>query len=119
MSKIEMSAMEYFKTKDRMTKGCSIDCYECGFHANNNGKNAPCRSLEIAYPETAIEIVYNWGKDHPVKTMMQDFFEKFPNAPKNDDGTPQCCPKNCGYTEEDYCGDLYGNCLMCWSRPIE
>lgn len=117
--KIEMSAMEYLKTRDRMTKGCSISCRECPLSCLNNGTKSDCDWLENEITEKAIEIVYNWGKEHPVKTMMQDFFEKFPNAPKDDDGTPQCCPKNCGYTEKDYCGDLYENCLMCWSRLIE
>ena len=124
MSNIEMSAMEYFKTKNRMTNKCNMLCRECPLACYNNGTKSECDELEKESAEKAIEIVYNWGKEHPVKTMLQDFFEKFPNAPKDNIGTPQCCPKNCGYTEEDYCDDLYcgdffGYCLMCWSRLIE
>lgn len=29
--KIEMSAMEYFKTKNRMTKKCNISCWSCPY----------------------------------------------------------------------------------------
>lgn len=118
MSNIEMSAMEYFKTKNRMTNKCTMLCRECPLNCYNNGTKFECDELETISPEKAIEIVYNWGKEHPVKTMMQDFFEKFPNAPRNGDGTPQCCPYQCGYMDETGCSD-YEDCFKCWSRPIE
>lgn len=119
MSNIEMSAMEYFKTKNRMTNKCTILCRECPLACYNNGTTSECDELEKESVEKAIEIVYNWGKEHPVKTMMMDFFEKFPNAPKDDDGTPVCCPHNCGYIESDYCECYNRDCFKCWSRPIE
>ena len=34
-------------------------------------------------PEEMVNAVEKWAKEHPQKTIMQDFFEKFPNAPKN------------------------------------
>lgn len=114
--KIEMSAMEYFKMKSRMTKKCIINCQDCPLSILNNGTDFGCAQLETISPEKAIEIVYNWGKEHPVKTMMQDFFEKFPNAPKNYDGTPICCPRHCGYEAD--CPD-YEDCFECWSKSIE
>lgn len=121
--KIEMSAMEYFKTRNRMINKCIIDCQDCPLSDLNNGTNFGCAQLEIISPEKAIEIVYNWGKEHPIKTMMQDFFEKFPNAPKGEDGTPECCPYQCGYVEakDGFCGceDPDFDCFKCWSRPIE
>ena len=33
--------------------------------------------------EKAIEIVQKWSDEHPKKTYAQDFFEKFPKAPKD------------------------------------
>ena len=50
-------------------------------------------SLHIAEnenPEKAVEIVEQWAKDHPRKTYRDDFFEKFPNAPKTSTGYPFC-----------------------------
>lgn len=106
--KIEMSAMEYLKAKERMENWCKKE-----------GKDRVAWVFfEKFHPETSIDIVYNWNKDHPVKTMMQDFFERFPNAPRNGDGTPQCCPYDCGYVDEADCPD-YEDCFGCWSRPIE
>ena len=48
-------------------------------------------SLHIAEnenPEKAVEIVEQWAKDHPRKTYRDDFFEKFPDAPKDTRGYP-------------------------------
>lgn len=63
-------------------------------------------------------------KEAPKKTMMQDFFEKHPNAPKGRDGTPVgICPSYCGYTDEpnnpSVCEKFDRKCLRCWSRPME
>ena len=38
-------------------------------------------------PDNTDEIVDEWVKEHPIKTYLQDFFEKFPNAPKEEKGT--------------------------------
>lgn len=58
-----------------------------------------------------------WSKEHTVKTMAQDFFEKFPNAPKRIDGGPASCPWMCGYCEDD-CRH-FSKCIDCWNRPLE
>ena len=75
----------------------------------------------------ANDVVYKveqWSKSHPQKTMIQDFFEKFPNAPRTKDGTPRnICPCDCGYTNEPesyiVCEHFTDDCLKCWSRPLE
>lgn len=64
-----------------------------------------------------IKLVEKWSKEHPVKTMAMDFFEKFPNAPKHRDGIPKCCPNVCGYCEDD-CAK-FGKCGDCWNRHLE
>lgn len=74
-------------------------------------------------PELMVKAVEQWSQDHPQKTMMQDFFEKFPNAPKGKFNQPQLCPGNCGYNNEmasyEICKKFYSDCLKCWSRPLE
>lgn len=71
--------------------------------------------------KTAIETVQKWSDEHPVKTYVQDFFEKFPEAQRNQDGIPFACRKeiyggarrtfeNCDYT---------GYCKNCWNEPME
>lgn len=85
-----MEAIEFLKQYDRMCEyytGCS-DCPIKKF----------CFDTE---PEEFVSKVEQWSQTHPQKTMMQDFFEKFPKAPKEEDGTPiDICPSYCGYTDE-------------------
>lgn len=69
----------------------------------------------------AIEILQKWSDEHPKKTYVQDFFEKFPNAPK-DRLTKREYP--------DACRNLiYGGgcpkiesridcCYECWNEPM-
>lgn len=115
-----MDAIEYLKQRKHMTKvnqigNCGIHCSECPLHKGNNGTNYSCHQFERLQPEKAIEIIENWAQEHPVKTYAQDFFEKFPDAPKGPSGVPKA----------DRC-DIYGfeiptceyNCVVCWNLPM-
>lgn len=68
----------------------------------------------------AVDNLQKWSDEHPEKTYAQDFFEKFPKAQSNPDGTPFVCRKriyggihstleNCDYT---------GACYKCWNEPM-
>ncbi len=62
-------------------------------------------------------MILEWLKNNPIKTRRQDFIEKFPNAPLNEDGTPGVCCEDIGYKENvELCG---GNCFECWNKPID
>ena len=69
------------------------------------------------YAETAIETVQKWSDEHPKKTYAQDFFEKFPKAPrcKSANGRyPSACRKAI------YDGKCPGvGCEECWNEPME
>ena len=79
-------------------------------------------TLPDSYPDENIDaIVDKWVEEHPVKTYMQDFFEKFPNAPKGKVGEPRVCPQEiypgidvdctyCRYPED---------CLKCWNQEMK
>lgn len=43
-----------------------------------------------------ISDVDQWSKKHPQKTRLQDFLEKYPNAPVDGNGTPQACCEHLG-----------------------
>lgn len=66
--------------------------------------------------KTAIEIVQKWSNEHPKKTYAQDFFEKFPDAPrcKSANGRyPSACRKAI------YDGKCPGvGCEECWNEPL-
>ena len=66
---------------------------------------------------TAVENLQKWSDEHPVKTYAQDFFEKFPKAPrcKSANGRyPSACRKAI------YDGKCPGvGCEECWNEPME
>lgn len=69
-----------------------------------------------------VEAIQKWSDEHPKKTYAQDFFEKFPKAPKN---------KSAKSEYPDACRNLiYGGgcpkielridcCYECWNEPME
>ena len=69
----------------------------------------------------AIETVQKWSDEHPVKTYMQDFFEKFPKAQLDSDGTPFACRKKLygGVRPKDKRCDRREACKYCWNEPME
>lgn len=69
----------------------------------------------------AMEILQKWSNEHPKKTYAQDFFEKFPKAQRNWDGTPFVCRKRIyggihSATLEDC--DYTRACYRCWNEPL-
>ena len=64
-------------------------------------------------------ILAKWAEEHPEKTIADDFFEKFPKAPRDDKNTPYTCAKDCGYSKPPYCERVPFNCDNCWRRPLE
>lgn len=121
-----MDAIEFIKEYRRMCKKyvlmdtCGEDCSnECPLYGGYC--DVTYENLEANYIVSKVE---QWSQAHPQKTMMQDFFEKFPNALKEENDTPlNICPSYCGYTNEPndltVCDKFNNNCLKCWSRPLE
>ena len=117
----EMTALEYLKTKARMTNNCTISCKQCYFHQVEDLKEYTCFTFQTKHPEKAIEIVKKWAEENPVKTYMSYFFEKFPNALKDEDnGQPLACVEDIyGEIPEVTQGCLSTNCLNCWKREYK
>ncbi len=121
-----MDAVKYFEEKRRMLNSLGrtggecggVRCSDCPFSNENSGGELYCEELEILYPERAIEIIEKWSQEHPQKTFLSDFLEKYPKANLNNDGIPNdVCPDALGYEEEqDWCD---GKCVECWNRPLE
>lgn len=117
-----MDAVKYVKEQYRM---CHFKdgCEHCPLNDAKPKVPGDCPSWRYKNAEKAVELVEKWSAEHPRKTMMQDFFEKFPKAQKRSDGLPSTCPFALGYCEDSRCPsvgkDFVSNCLECWSRPLE
>lgn len=104
-------------------------CFECPLSSNSNGKNKVCRAFENNYPSEAIEIVQKWSDEHPPKTLLTEFLERYPNAKMNGDGFPSnIIPCSLGLIErKDICKNrcLYfydkgrRPCYDCWNTLVE
>lgn len=115
-----MDAVEFIKEYRRMcnkyiySNACGEDCSrECALYGEYC--DLSCNDMD------ANDVVYRveqWSQAHPQKTIMQDFFEKFPNAPRTKTGEPMMCPYNCGYGNF-CCEQANGTCYNCWNRPLE
>ena len=114
-----MTALEFLKAKVRMTQNCNVDCLDCPLSYRNNKTGKSCTKFIITSPEKAIEVVENWAKEHPVKTFLSDFLEKYPNASMDADGMPNVCPIDLGYSDtpdKEFCGM---DCKKCWNREFK
>ena len=111
-----MDAVEFIKQHIRICN--AYDCDDCPLHgkcAINGGALLRDDKDIIA----SVATVEQWEKEHPRKTMLQDFLEKYPDAPLNINGDyPECCPFMLGYKKGD-CIKPRGTCVECWNRPVE
>ena len=102
-----MDAVKFLKEKIRMCNSFE-GCVCCPLESD-------CGDTD---PELMVKDVEDWSQAHPQKTIMQEFFEKFPNALKDSFGNPVVCPQALGYGDF-CCDDTKNNCTVCWSRPLE
>lgn len=110
-----MDALKFIKEFYRM-----CDYYSGGFCKGCPRKEEPsCDSSTMSDEELAklISDVEKWSKEHPQKTRLQDFLEKYPNAQICESGLPSACCKSLGYCKSyDSVGN---NCEVCWNMPVE
>lgn len=114
-----MDALKFFKEFDRM----------CNYYSNENCRGCPreteptCGITDLGSvgPEgikKLINDVDQWSKEHPQRTRLEDFKEKYPHAMMETDGTPTICCIDLGYRQYD-CDPLKENCVDCWNMPVE
>lgn len=101
--------MASIKDLKRMCRS-RVECNDCPLFIN---EVASCNPFEL--PDNAEEVIDKWVAEHPVKTYAMDFFEKFPNAPKDRNGAPMTCWKHV-YGDGNDCGP--GGCIECWNQLI-
>ena len=110
-----MVALKFIKEFYRM-----CDYYSGGFCKGCPRKEEPgCDSSTMRDEELAklISDVEKWSKEHPKRTRLQDFLEKYPNAQICESGVPSACCKSLGYCKS--CDPVGNNCEVCWNMPAE
>lgn len=100
--------MASIKDLKRMCKGTAL-CRDCPLH------DVDMCNPEFL-PDNIDEIVDKWVQEHPVKTYAMDFFEKFPNAPRDSDGAPKTCWRHV-YGGGKYCSS--NTCTECWNQEMK
>ena len=111
-----MDALKFFKEFDRM----------CNYYSNENCRGCPreteptCGITDLGLEgiKKLINDVDQWSKEHPQRTRLEDFKEKYPHAMMETDGTPTICCIDLGYRQYD-CDPLKENCVDCWNMPVE
>lgn len=84
---------------------------------------ANCMEYAKVYPAEFESAVMTWAKNNPEKTMKDVFFEKFPNAPRDELGDPRMCPLDVGFPARPDGAGFEGECHTeepctgCWNRP--
>lgn len=115
-----MDALKFMKERRRMCDYYSR-CSECP-RADEPNRNIEEMSDEEL--ESLVNTVEQWSKEHPLRTRLQDFREKYPNAEVYPVGQPVICCARLGYRK--YCGKSFDDnhkefkvCFNCWNMPVE
>lgn len=112
-----MNAVEIIRQQARMCNEME-SCKVCPIGQEVTGHL--CRYYRLDHPEKAVELVEKWAKEHPEKTILQDFLEKYPNCEKDRKGCPKSCPKHLGYVKD--CPVAKGrleSCRECWNQSLD
>lgn len=76
------------------------------------------RKYSFAFCEDTVSQVEQWSKEHPQKTRLDDFKEKYPNAKIDKCFYGNVCCEYIGYV--DNCPHEYDECACedCWHEPV-
>ena len=117
-----MDFLKAIEIERRMTKAdergyCGIRCDDCPLYYKGDGVEMYCDDFKRSRPEEHLKILEKWDKEHPRKTRLQDFLEKYPNAPTNTYNVPLCCVNKI-FGNVEICSER-ASCEICWNTPIE
>lgn len=119
MAKIDCSVtVDFLSEIERMCNNRSCGS-GCPVFRLAHKDSASCGYYLSKHPEFAVEIVQKWSDEHPVKTRLDDLFEKYPKTYISSGNTPSIRPYMLGYCEN--CDDcVYSHCEaeVCWHEPL-
>lgn len=92
---------------------CERGCTKCPLSQKHNGTDLDCSDLKRECPKKYIEILQKWADENYI-TYQEDFFKKYPDAPKETDGTPVA--PWCNIYGTGRCTNYGGDCKDCWKK---
>ena len=111
-----MDALNFLKETKRMCNYYTSlynDCLKCPM------VDMPCGLFITDWKsdvlKTYVEKTEQWIIEHPRKTRLHDFLEKFPEAEIGKEGLPPICCARLGYV----CTCAKSTCMDCWNMPVE
>ena len=72
---------DFYRNRNRC-KDCALFLYDCDLGAGDDANDI-----------LILNEVQKWHDEHPQKTYLMDFLEKFPNCEKDEEGLPASCRK--------------------------
>lgn len=103
---------EYLRMCNEINK-----CNKCPIYIKS--ETASCSIWMNDHYDEAVSIIRKWAEEHTQKTYAQDFLEKFPKAPKDDNGRLSACVESVYGVNCPKYSKLLMTCKDCWDRPME
>ncbi|MCO7124156.1 hypothetical protein NIA71_19750 [Ihubacter massiliensis] len=113
-----MEFKEFTKKLQRMCR--KQPCRECPINQDGYFVGDACKMWTLRNPDEAEKIVSTWAKEHPVRTYLMDFKEKFPKSTYSD--SKICCNvcRGCLYGQKESLDEcLCGDCEECWNQEVQ
>ena len=117
-----MEAIKFLKESNRICHAMYLDCKKCPlypFYRHGCILYSEVKPERMDELKRAISILEQWAKEHPEKTRLQDFLEKYPKAHLCKNGCPPFRPAALGYCGESICSNCRILDVDCWNMPLE
>lgn len=110
-------ASNFIKEYTRMCQANA--CRTCPLMAQLTEDEIDCIDFLENHPDKSVYIVQRWSNEHPQRTFLTDFIEKYPKAALDENGIPSdLCPYYLGLMPETSFSDCSHYCVQCWNTPI-
>ena len=112
-----MDAVKFLAERLRLCRSMKVSCEGCPIHGYCG---VPVAETNLESIAREAEIVEKWAAEHPRKTRLQDFLEKFPGAKVSADDLPPFMPYWFGYCGKPcYSCERQPTAKDCWDLPVE
>lgn len=116
--------MEFKELAKEFNRMCDHYSYKwcetkCKIRATIKDGSKYCTSWIMKHPDKAEEIVSTWAKEHPVRTYLMDFREKFPLILYKDSDIYRNICRKAMYGQHNDCVGYLSKCNDCWNEEIK